>query len=118
MVEDDDDAREVVTACLERDGFEVRVAPSAAEALQCLASWRPDAIVSDISMPEVNGYEFIRKLRSLPEDQGGRVPALALTAYARLEDAAKAMSSGYQAHVPKPINPKELVAAITRLIDA
>jgi CheY-like chemotaxis protein/anti-sigma regulatory factor (Ser/Thr protein kinase) len=117
VVEDDDDAREVVTACLERGGFEVRVAASAADALRSIAAWRPDVIVSDISMPDVDGYEFIRQLRALPEDQGGRVPALALTAYARLEDAAKAMSSGYQAHVAKPINPDELVAAISKLLN-
>ena len=117
VVEDDDDAREVVTACLERVGFEVRVAQSANDALESIASWRPEVIVSDISMPEIDGYEFIRKLRALPEDQGGRVPALALTAYARLEDAAKAMSSGYQAHIAKPINPDELSAAILRLLD-
>jgi CheY-like chemotaxis protein len=117
VVEDDDDAREVATACLERGGFEVRVASSANDALQTMPDWRPDVIVSDISMPEMDGYEFIRKLRALPEDRGGRVPALALTAYARLEDAAKAMSSGYQAHIAKPINPDELIAAITKLID-
>jgi CheY-like chemotaxis protein len=117
VVEDDDDAREVVTACLERGGFEVRVARSAIDALRLVPSWRPDVIVSDISMPEVDGYEFIRKLRALPENQGAGIPALALTAYARLEDAAKAISSGYQAHVPKPINPDELIAAITKLID-
>jgi len=117
VVEDDDDAREVVTACLERVGFEVRVAQSANDALQSISTWRPEVIVSDISMPEIDGYEFIRRLRALPEDQGGRVPALALTAYARLEDAAKAMSSGYQAHIAKPINPEELSAAIARLLD-
>jgi PAS domain S-box-containing protein len=116
VVEDDDDAREVVTACLERGGFEVRVAGSAADALRSIPDWWPDVIVSDISMPDVDGYEFIRQLRSSTEAEGARIPALALTAYARLEDAARAMSSGYQAHVAKPINPEELVAAISRLI--
>ena len=116
VVEDDQDARDVVNACLERAGFEVRVAESAAEALKSVDTWRPDIIVSDISMPEVDGYEFIRQLRALPDEQGGRVPALALTAYARLEDAARAMSSGYQGHIAKPINPNELVAAIRNLL--
>jgi CheY-like chemotaxis protein len=117
LVEDDDDAREVADACLQRGGFEVKVARSAAEALQALRTWRPDAIVSDISMPEVDGYEFIRKLRALPEDQGGRIPAMALTAFARLEDAALALSSGYQGHIAKPINPNELIQAISKLLD-
>jgi len=68
-------------------------------------------------MPEIDGYDFIRKLRSLPPEQGGNVPALALTAYARMEDAARAMASGYQTHTAKPINPDELIAAVTRLLD-
>jgi CheY-like chemotaxis protein len=67
-------------------------------------------------MPDVDGYEFVRTLRALPPEQGGRVPALALTAYARLEDAARALASGYQGHVAKPINPDELVLAISNLL--
>lgn len=116
LVEDDDDAREVASACLERGGFELRVARSAKEALNLLTNWRPDVIVSDISMPEVDGYDFIRQLRALPPEQGGHVPALALTAYARMEDAARAMASGYQAHIAKPLNPDELIAVIEKLL--
>jgi PAS domain S-box-containing protein len=116
VVEDDDDARDVASTCLERSGFEIRTAGSAAEALEMLRGWKPDAIVSDISMPDVDGYEFVRTLRALPPEQGGSVPALALTAYARLEDAARALASGYQGHVAKPINPDELVTAISNVL--
>lgn len=115
LVEDDPDAREVVVAGLERVGFETRSAGSAQEALTILESWRPDVVVSDIGMPGIDGYEFIRQLRSRGPDRNGHVAALALTAFARLEDIAKARASGYDAHVPKPINPRDLAVAILDL---
>jgi PAS domain S-box-containing protein len=116
LVEDDPDAKEVAAAGLLRAGFELRTAASAMEALNILDDWRPDVIVSDISMPEMDGYEFIRELRTRPPERGGRTPALALTAYARLEDAARALASGYQGHAAKPINPVELTEAIVKLM--
>ncbi len=115
MIEDDADAREVAVAGLERAGFELRSAGSAREALAVLEGWKCDVVVSDIGMPGMDGYEFIRELRSRPPERGGHVAALALTAFARLEDVARARANGYDAHVSKPVNPQELVAAIVDL---
>jgi CheY-like chemotaxis protein len=115
LVEDDADAREVTVAGLEKAGFELRAVGTARDALSLLDEWVPDVIISDIGMPGVDGYEFMRMLRSRPPDRGGRVAALALTAFARLEDAARARSSGYQGHLAKPITPEDLAAAVARL---
>jgi signal transduction histidine kinase len=115
LVEDDADAREVTATGLEKAGFELRAASTAQEALTLLDKWLPDVIVSDIGMPGVDGYEFMRLVRARPAERGGRVAALALTAFARLEDAIRARSSGYQGHLAKPISPEDLAAAITKL---
>lgn len=115
LVEDDIDAREVTVTGLEKAGFELRAASNAQEALTLLDKWVPDVIVSDIGMPGVDGYEFMRVLRARPPERGGRVAALALTAFARLEDAIRARSSGYQGHIAKPISPEDLAAAIAKL---
>jgi signal transduction histidine kinase len=115
LVEDDADAREVTVTGLEKAGFELRSAGTAQEALTLLDKWMPDVIVSDIGMPGVDGYEFMRLLRARPPERGGHVMALALTAFARLEDAIRARSSGYQGHLAKPISPEALAAAIAKL---
>jgi len=115
LIEDDPDAREVIAAGLERTGFELRPAGSAREALSMLDHWHPDVIVSDIGMPGMDGYEFIRELRTRTPDRSGHVAALALTAFARLEDVALARASGYDGHLSKPVNPRELAEAILEL---
>ncbi len=115
LIEDDPDAREVAVAGLERAGFELRSAGSAREALSILDSWKPDVVVSDIGMPGMDGYEFIRELRSRAPDRGGHIAALALTAFARLEDVARARANGYDGHVSKPVNPQDLATAIVDL---
>jgi len=115
LVDDDADAREVAVVGLEKAGFELRAVGNAREALAVLDQWRPDVVVSDIGMPGVDGYEFMRMLRARPPERGGRVAALALTAFARLEDAVRARSSGYQGHIAKPVDPEELAAAVSRL---
>ena len=115
VVEDDPGTREIVSAILERGGFSYRVATRASEALSVLDDWLPDAIVSDIGMPNVDGYEFMRQLRARPANLGGLIPALALTAYARAADRDEALGAGYQAHVAKPVDPVDLVRAITEL---
>jgi PAS domain S-box-containing protein len=115
-VDDECDSLEIVAAVLRRCGAEVRTAPSSAAALEELARWGPDVIVSDISMPGEDGYALIRKVRALDPEAGGRVPAIALTAYARAEDRALALSSGYQVHIPKPVDPSELLAAVSSLV--
>ncbi|HET9391403.1 MAG TPA: response regulator, partial [Steroidobacteraceae bacterium] len=115
LVDDDEDAREVAVVGLEKAGFELRAVGNAREALAVLDQWRPDVVVSDIGMPGVDGYEFMRMLRARPPERGGRVAALALTAFARLEDAVRARSCGYQGHIAKPVDPEELAAAVSRL---
>ncbi len=113
VVDDEADARDLLRVLLERHGAEVRGAESAAEAWAVLDSWSADVILSDIGMPNVDGYAFITRLRS----QGCRTPAAALTAYARPADRVKTLSSGFQAHLAKPIEPAALVAAVARLVN-
>jgi CheY-like chemotaxis protein len=115
VVDDERDARELVGQVLIEAHAEVVMAASAAEARQLLETYRPDVIVSDIGMPGEDGYQFICSLRKLPLARGGRIPAIALTAYARSEDRIRAMRSGFQVHVSKPVEPPELTAAVAGL---
>jgi PAS domain S-box-containing protein len=116
VVDDDRDTREVLAAMLNRYGAESRVAASAAEGFSMLRSWRPDALVSDISMPVEDGYSFIRRIRALPASEGGAVPSIALTAFATSQDRDMALSTGFQLHIAKPIEPVHLARAVARLI--
>jgi CheY-like chemotaxis protein len=115
LVDDDGETRDVVTAVLEVAGAEVRSVGSAQEALATVIGWQPEVIVSDIAMPEEDGYALIRKVRELPGDLGGRTPAVALTAMARPRDRVRALAAGFQTHLPKPIDPSELVLAVANL---
>jgi CheY-like chemotaxis protein/anti-sigma regulatory factor (Ser/Thr protein kinase) len=115
LVDDEADTLLTLGALLEGSGAEVRRALSAAEAIGALESWRADVLVCDIGMPGEDGFALIRKVRALPPEQGGRIPALALTAYARAEDRRRALSAGFQMHVPKPVDPDELLAAVGSL---
>lgn len=117
LVDDDPDARSLITAMLAQNGAEVRACASAAEAFQEVTAWRPAVIVSDIGMPQQDGYEFMRMVREWEATAGGTIPAAALTAYARKEDRIKALTSGYQVHIAKPVEPAELTAAVSRLLD-
>ena len=105
----------LVTTVLEKCAARVTSASSAAEALRLLKELRPDVLVSDLGMPEEDGYSLIGKVRSLPADEGGRTPAVALTAYARVEDRLKVLRSGFQTHLPKPVEPAELVAVVANV---
>jgi PAS domain S-box-containing protein len=116
VVDDEPDSRELLKAGLENCGAHVIVAGSAAEAFDALESQIPDVIISDIGMPNEDGYDLIRRLRSMPSDRGGNIPAIALTAYARVEDRLRALRSGYQMHVPKPVELAELVAVTDSLV--
>ena len=91
-------------------------AASAEEAFEQVEQWHPDILVSDIRLPDVDGYALIQKLRTLEAERGWSIPALAVTAYARVEDRTRALSSGFQMHVAKPLEPADLVAAITSLL--
>ena len=112
LVEDDPDAREVTAAGLTKAGFEVHAVSGAVKALEMLDVWLPDVVVSDIGMPGMDGYEFVRLLRARRPESGGKVAAIALTAFAGVSDAARAHASGYQAHLAKPITPDALARAI------
>jgi len=115
VVDDESDARALVKRLLEGCGAKVITASSASEALMLVLSERPQMIVSDIGMPGEDGYEFMRKVRALPADQGGRTPAAALTAFARSEDRTRALRAGYQTHVTKPVELAELAAVVASL---
>lgn len=115
VVEDDADARELIQRVLSSCKAEVLSATRAIQALDLLRERRPTVLVSDIGMPEMDGYEFIRKVRRLAPDEGGQTPAIALTAFARSEDRTRAMIAGYQIHLSKPIEPQELLATVASL---
>jgi signal transduction histidine kinase/ActR/RegA family two-component response regulator len=115
VVDDELSARDLVTEILLKCEVDVRTAGSVAEALEILRSsahWRPDVLISDIEMPEADGYELMRYLRAMPSEFGGPVPAVALTAHARVEDRMKALAAGFQTHVPKPVEPAELLTVL------
>lgn len=114
-VDDDPDARELLTVLLTQYGAEVLTVASAAEVLASLTSFQPDVLVSDIGMPGVDGYTLIQQVRALPATQGGQIPAIALTAYARESDHQRSITSGYQRHVTKPLEPERLVQAVVAL---
>jgi CheY-like chemotaxis protein len=115
LVDDEPEAREVISTVITRTGAEVKACTSAHEALMNLMEWKPDVILSDIAMPDEDGYSFIGRVRSLPRDKGGETPAAALTAYARDVDRRQALAAGYQMHIAKPIGASQLVTMIARL---
>jgi CheY-like chemotaxis protein len=117
VVDDDPDTLDTVRVLLEQSGAEVRVASSVRGAIESMERSVPDLLISDIGMPDEDGYALIRKVRALDPERGGRVPALALTAYARVEDRLQVLSAGFQMHVPKPIEPAELIAVVSSLAD-
>jgi PAS domain S-box-containing protein len=118
LVDDDADGRELVGEMLAQGDAETRSAGSAAAALAILDEWRPDALISDIGMPGEDGYALIEKLRKRERERGERrIPAIALTAYARVEDRLRALSAGYQAHVSKPVEMTELLTVIASLLN-
>jgi CheY-like chemotaxis protein len=110
IVEDDTDSRNVLAVLLQRLGALVEAVASAKEAFDRVSHRRPDVLVSDIGMPDEDGYSLIRRLRQLSDDP--RLPAIALTAYARKQDAEAALGAGYDRHLPKPVAPADLIKAI------
>ena len=111
VVDDERDTREVVAAVLTTCGAEVVSVGSATEALDQMERQRFDLLISDIGMPEMNGYDLIVRIRQLGEEQGGRTPAMALTAYAGIDDRKRALAAGYEMHIPKPFVAAELINA-------
>ncbi|MBD2386586.1 hybrid sensor histidine kinase/response regulator [Cylindrospermum sp. FACHB-282] len=115
VVDDEVDTRNLLKTILGQYGAQVMTAASTREGLIALEQFHPQILVSDIGMPEEDGYALIRQLRALGEEQGGRIPAVALTAYARAEDRTQALLAGFQLHIPKPVNPTELAAVVANL---
>jgi PAS domain S-box-containing protein len=115
LVDDEPDARELLAEVLTSCKASVVIAGSVEEAIRLVKEHRPDVVVSDIGMPVEDGYALIRRLRALPASEGGKTPAVALTAYARSEDRTKALMAGFSMHVPKPVEPMELLAVLANL---
>lgn len=118
IVEDEHDAREVLSLVLKLYRADVMAVGSAAEALTAMDEWLSDVLVVDIGLPDEDGYTLMRKVRSLKPQQGGRIPALALTAFSRTRDRQQALSAGFQAHMVKPADPAELVNVVAQLSKA
>jgi CheY-like chemotaxis protein/two-component sensor histidine kinase len=115
LVDDEADSRDLLNFVLESCEAQVSTASSAAEAFELIERERFDVIVSDIGMPDEDGYSLIRKIRALSNEQGGNIPAIALTAYARAEDRVQALRSGFQMHIAKPVEAMELSATVANL---
>jgi len=123
VVDDNVDTLELVTIILGEYGTEVITAASATEAIEAItqgarsasAQLKPNILISDIAMPGVDGYSLIRKVRTLSSEQGGQIPAIALTAYASEEERTRILDAGFQMHIPKPVEPSELVAVVAKL---
>ncbi|MGA7933024.1 MAG: PAS domain S-box protein [Kovacikia sp.] len=116
VVDDEADMRELISTILEQAGAEIKVTTSAIEALDALNSFKPDLLISDIGMPEMDGYELLHQIRQLPLEQKGRIPAIALTAYAGEINQQQALAAGFQQHLAKPVAPEVLVKAIDTLM--
>lgn len=116
VVDDEPDTRELLRQGLEYCGATVRVVGSASEAMDELVASIPDILISDVGMPGIDGYDLIRHIRDLPPESGGRIAAIALTAYTRTEDRLQALRAGYDMHVPKPVELTELVAVAASVL--
>ncbi len=115
VVDDEPDTCELIREVLRECGSEVITSRSAAEALVALEEHKPDILISDLGMPDEDGYSLISKIRALPDERGGQIPAAALTAYARAEDRMRVLRSGFQFHLPKPVDSAELVTVVASL---
>ncbi|MFC4931210.1 ATP-binding protein [Massilia sp. GCM10023247] len=116
VVDDDRDARELILRILTDCHARVRIAASAREAFAALQAEMPDLLISDLGMPEVDGFELLSWVRALPRDRGGLLPAVALTAFARSEDRLRALEAGFSSHISKPVEPSELIATVGSLV--
>ncbi|HEY9431307.1 MAG TPA: ATP-binding protein, partial [Blastocatellia bacterium] len=116
VVDDEHDTREILSVMLTRYGAEIRTAGSAAEAMNVFGQWLPDVLVSDIGMPEEDGYALIKKIRALPPENGADVPAIALTAFASAQDKKIALAAGFQRHIAKPVEPVALAKNVALIL--
>ena len=116
-VDDQADTRDLIIIALTRYGAEVRACASVIEACKMIKKWQPHVIVSDIGMPDEDGYDLMRKIRELAPERGGQIPAIALTGYAASADESKAYAAGYQVHITKPAELRELAKTVAKLSD-
>ena len=116
LVDDEEDVREALRLILQQNGMLVTTAASAREAFDLVERLQPDILLSDIAMPGEDGLSLIRRVRLLPLERGGVVPAIALSAYASADDRRKALLAGFQRHIPKPVEPGHLLAVIAAMV--
>jgi CheY-like chemotaxis protein len=116
VVDDNDDSRELLTQLLEYCGAVVTAVASAEEAIETLTRVRADVLISDLAMPDTDGYTLIRRVRAMPEDAGGRVPAIAITAFTEDYDSTKAYAAGFNGYVKKPIDITVFCNLVARLV--
>jgi CheY-like chemotaxis protein len=116
LVEDDEDARDLISIILRYSGALVTAVGSADEALATLERVKPDLLISDIAMPVHDGYWLIQRVRELPADRNGAIPAIAITAHGELHGVARTLAAGFQGHLRKPIEPWELARTVTNLV--
>jgi CheY-like chemotaxis protein len=114
-VDDDQDTLNMLSVLLAEHQVTVQTAASCAEALEILRWYTPDVLVSDLAMPDADGYALISTLRAQEAEDGAQLPAVALTAYARVEDRVRALSAGFNMFVPKPVDPSELISVVMSL---
>jgi len=115
VMDDERDVLDLLSTILTREGAEVRISSSARETLDLLDTWQPQVLLCDIAMPDEDGYSMIRRIRSRAAEEGGEIPAVAVTAYARSEDRSRALKAGYQGHVPKPFTREEILSVVANL---
>ena len=116
VVDDDLGTCELIEWVLRRVGAEVVTVNSAREAMAALEEQRFHLLISDIAMPEEDGYALLKQVRALPPERGGKMPAVALTAHSLIQDRLQSLRAGFQSHVPKPVVPEELVEVVTSII--
>ncbi|MCC5645368.1 response regulator [Nostoc sp. CHAB 5824] len=116
IVDDDADTRGFLHFLLQKNGALTTVAASATEVLAAIVKTLPDLLISDLGMPETDGYSLIRVLRAMPKEEGGEIPAIALTAYAGESDRDRVLAAGFQKHLAKPVQPPELLTSIADLL--
>jgi CheY-like chemotaxis protein len=115
IVDDEPDALDLLSTVLVQAGAEVQAASSVEQAVETLQAFRPQLLISDIGMPGEDGYSLVRRVRALSPGEGGAIPSIALTAYTRSEDRAKALAAGFTTHIGKPVTPVDLLAAVANL---
>ena len=115
-IDDQADARVIVRSALSACGAQIKMAASAHEAMQLVQSWLPDIIVSDVGMPDMDGYELMRRIRQLAPENGSLIPSIALTGYSRAEERERALAAGFQTFLSKPIDTQLLVQTIADLL--